>query len=260
MEPNARKTPTRFVVLFEHRSGSTYLVEALNSHSRIRAEKELLAVIKGKVEKGKAEPGDQLVCIEKLYVPGDHGYDVIGFKTKIKDILDPAGLARVLKANEARVILLRRRNRIKLLVSLRNAMRLNEATGDWNRYDETVPLAPLHIEVGEFKQWLERADKANRELSEYARGLGLPILELHYEDILADNEEAFRRVCGFLGVDYEPLEAGTKKNTRDDLRQVVANFDELKAAFAGTVYEPMFDEVTQSQSPTATPQATSTGK
>lgn len=253
METNALFTPTRFAVLFEHRSGSTYLVEALNSHSKIRAEKELLSVIRGKVEKGNAQPGDQLVCIDKLYVPVPtyHGYDVIGFKTKIKDILDPAGMARVLKANEARVILLQRRNRIKLLVSLRNAMRLNEATGDWNRYDENVQLPPMHIEVGGFKQELELEDKANRELNEYARGLGLPILELHYEDLLADSGGAFRRVCGFLGVDYEPMEAGTKKNTRDDLREVVANFDELKAAFTGTVYEPMFDEVTQPQSPTA---------
>jgi LPS sulfotransferase NodH len=251
MEPNARHIPTRFVVLFEHRSGSTYLVEALNSHSRIRSEKELLAVIRGKVEKGEADPGNQLRCIDKLYVPGNHGYDVIGFKTKIKDILDPVGMARVLKANEARVILLQRRNRIKLRVSLINAMRLNEATGDWNRYDETVQLTPLHIEVGGFKRELELEDKANRELNEYARSLGLPVLELHYEDLLADSEEAFRRVCGFLGTNYEPLEAGTKKNTSDDLRHVVANFDELKAAFAGTAYEPMFDEVMQPQSSAA---------
>ena len=248
MESNPSEIPTRFVVLFEHRSGSTYLVEALNSHSRIRAEKELLAVLKHKVEKGKADIGDQLTCIEKLYVPGDHDYDVIGFKTKTKDICDPEGLAQVLKENEARVILLRRRNRIKLLVSLRNAMRLNEATGDWNLYDESDRLATLHIEVGEFKEWLERNEKASRKLNDYARGLGLPVLELHYEDLLTDNQGAFGRVCEFLGVDHEPLEAGTKKNTSDDLREVIENFEELKTAFAGTPYEAMFDEVLQPRS------------
>ena len=245
MKSSPNKTPTRFVILFEGRSGSTYLIEALNSHSRIRAEKELLAAIRNRLEAGQTDVQDQLDCIERLYRPGDHDYDVIGFKTKMKDIQDPEGLAGVLRDNGVRVILLRRRNRIKLVVSLLNAMRLNEATGDWNLYREADRQAKLKLEPGLFKEWLEASEKAGLELSNYARSLDLPLLELHYEDILLDNQGAFQRVCDFLGTACEPLEGRTKKNTSDDLREALENFGELKAMFEGTQYEEMFDEVLQ---------------
>ncbi len=245
MNTPSDKTPTCFAVLFEGRSGSTYLVEALNSHPQIRAEKELLAGLKKKINKGMAEAGDQLGCIERLYVPGDHEYDVIGFKTKMKDILDPEGLAAVLRTNDVRILLLQRRNRIKLLVSLMNAMRLNEATGDWNLYKESDRQATINLDPAEFKEWLEGAEEANRELNAYAHELGLPVLELYYEDILTDATSTFARICDFLGVEAQSMEGECKKNTSDDLREVLENFDELKSTFAGTRYESMFDEVIQ---------------
>jgi LPS sulfotransferase NodH len=247
MKSKSSKTPTRFVVLFEGRSGSTFLVESLDSHSKIRAEKELLAMLKKRFKEGRAEAGEQLEWIENLYLTGNHDYEVVGFKTKFKDILDPEGLANLLKENEVRVILLQRRNRIKLLVSLLNAMRLNEATGDWNLYKESDRMMTLRVDVEEGQKWLEASEIQNRKLNDYARSLGLPFLELSYEDILVDQEKTFRQVCKFLGVAFEPLKGGTKKNTSDNLRDVLENFDELKDAFKGTRYEAMFDEILESQ-------------
>lgn len=231
---------TRFVVLFEGRSGSTYLIESLASHPQIRAEKEILATLKQRVDRGTAEPNAQLRAVEELFAPGQHEYNVVGFKTKLKDILDWENLAEVLQKLDTRIILLQRRNRIKLLVSLMNAMQLNEATGDWNLYNESDRQPMIHIDVGEFKQWLDRTEQSNAYLNSYARQLQLPLFEVFYEDIFENAGETFERTCQFLDVPYRSLRGSCIKNTSDDLREVVENFDELKAAFAGTQYEDMF--------------------
>lgn len=243
MQSTTEKKPNCFIVLFEARSGSTFLAEALNSHSKIRSEKELLSTLREQFERGKATPEKQQECISKLYVAGDHDYDVIGFKTKIKDILDREKLAAVLRENHASVILLQRKNRIKLLVSLLNAMKLNDATGEWNLYDESDRQGVMRLDPEQFNEWLIKVEESNRDLQDYAKSLNLPILEVYYEEILCDAEVSFRRICEFLGVDYEPLEGGTKKHTSDDLREVLKNFDELASSFENTHYQEMFFEV-----------------
>ena len=51
------------------------------------------------------------------------------------------------------------------------------------------------------------------------------------------------RVFSFLEVEPRPVELSTLKITNDDLREVIVNFDELRAMYSGTQYEVMFDEV-----------------
>jgi LPS sulfotransferase NodH len=233
--------PTPFVVFFEGRSGSTYLVESLHDQRDVYAEKEFLAELRSK-NKG---PREQLAWVRDYFTPleGDR-YRAIGFKAKLQDVLDPAGLAEVLAEFGARVVLLQRRNRIKLVVSLLNAMRLNDATGEWNLYDAGDRPSAFGIDVGSFREWLEKVEDANRGLRRYVDGMGLPVLRVDYEDLLVDEHEMMSLVCGFLGVAYDPSCRGRcLKNTSDDLRKVVVNLDELRAAFAGTRYEPMFGEV-----------------
>jgi hypothetical protein len=66
---------------------------------------------------------------------------------------------------------------------------------------------------------------------------------LFYEDLLEDEPGFVRRTLEFLNCTNLPLNSMTLKNTNDDLREAVVNFDELRAAYAGTRYESMFDEV-----------------
>jgi len=239
---------TRFLVLFEGRSGSTYLIESLATHPQIRAEKEMFASIKEKTERESAASAEQLRCLQAFFASGPYDYRAVGFKTKIKDILDRDKIAGALQQFGTRIILLQRRNRIKLLVSLLNAMQLNEATGDWNLYRESDRQPKLQIDVAEFKQWLDVTEQSNLDLNQYAEQLGLPILRLFYEEILTADGPTFERVCDFLGVPYQALNGNCIKHTSDDLREVVQNLDELKGEFIGTRYEPMFEEVLHSPS------------
>ena len=47
----------------------------------------------------------------------------------------------------------------------------------------------------------------------------------------------------FLDVPERAVQSKTLKHTSDDLRQVITNFDDLRARYTGTRYASMFDEV-----------------
>lgn len=223
-------------------------MESLDSHPNISAEKERFAALREHVERGKADQGRQLRWASEFYSAKAVAESrAIGFKTKLPDILDPLGFADLLQKRGARVIHLQRRNRIKLLVSLINGIRLDKATGEWNLYRDRDRLCPFAVDIEEFKIWLQKVESANRQLADYVETLQLQKLQVTYEEILCDPKSTLAGICQFLEVSSVDIHGQTKKNTSDDLRRVVLNFDELLEEFRGTRYEPMLKEVLTSE-------------
>ena len=72
-------------------------------------------------------------------------------------------------------------------------------------------------------------------------------MRVTYEELLPNPQRTFDALSTFLGLRPEPLHGRTEKATSDDLRLALANFDELRAQYAGTPYADMFDEVVASQ-------------
>ncbi len=234
-----RPTVTPFVILFIERDGSTYLTSLLESRADIRVVYERLAVMR---QKGQGA-GEQLAWAGRFLTPPPIGRAAaIGFKTKLVDVLDPEGFTRLLRAHNCRVLQMRRRNHVKAVVSRINAKRLYETSGRWNLYRQEDRLPALEIDPKEFRQFLLEREEAERELRDYVRQLELPALEIVYEDLVRTRRETLGRVFEFLGVPMAEAEGKTLKHTNDDLRQVILNFDELRAVYSGTRYAPMFDE------------------
>jgi hypothetical protein len=229
------RNPVRFVILFVGRSGSSNLVEALDSHPGISARGEWLF--------GKDSDRQLRVAREFLTQPPHGEYSAVGFKTKLKDVRDPEGFAKLLREAEARIIFLQRRNSIKHVVSRFNSYRLHGVTKHWNLYNEEDRLPPATIDLMWFSGNLQEIEEEKRELEGYVKNLGLPTLSLCYEDLLVEQRASLERVFSFLGVRFEPVRGRCIKNTNDDLREAVSNFDELRSHYIGTPYEQMFDEV-----------------
>jgi LPS sulfotransferase NodH len=225
-----------FVILFQGRAGSTYLTEALGSHPEVHAWFEELSVEEtaaGQLESARA----------MLAAPPDASCRAFGFKAKLVDLFDPDAFAEVLREAHARVIALHRRNLVKWTVSWFTSDRLNETTGDWNLYREHDRLPPLEIDLDLFRERLAYVEAAAQRLRDFVAELELPTLTLHYEDLLADAAEFLRLAQAFLGVEPRPLAGRSIKNTPEDLAEVVLNVAELRAQYAGTRYEAMFDDV-----------------
>ncbi len=231
---------TPYIILFIERDGSTYLTSMLMSHPQVEAVYEHFAVMK---QQGTTAE-EQLHWAQSFLTPPLIGKKkAVGFKTKLVDVLDHEGFAAIVQKTGCRIIQMRRRNFIKAVVSRINARRLFEASGKWNLYQESDRMPPLQINLVEFDQFIKEREQADQELDDYAASLKLPRLIIEYEDLLTAKDQTLNSLFAFLKIKDLPVQSKTLKNTSDDLREVVLNFDELRAHFAGTVYDAMFDEM-----------------
>lgn len=237
-----RPQVTPFVILFVERDGSTYMTTLLQEHPDVETVFERFAVMK---QKGQTAE-EQLAWANDHWTPAlVSKVGAIGFKTKLVDVLDLDGFTRLLREKNVKILYMYRRNRIKAVVSRINARRLHEATGNWNLYQESDRQPPMTVDLAEFHQFVREREEADNALAAYVERLQLPQMRIQYEDLQADKDGMLKQIFAFLGVPDVAVQGKTKKHTSDDLREVVLNFDELKASFAGTPYFEMFDEVAE---------------
>lgn len=236
--PTLRAHVVRFVILFPGRVGSTYLVSALDSHRDIEAKGERLDPLRAAGAQAQLHWTRRYLC-----GPIINRHRAVGFKTKLRDVLDTEGFELLLHELDARVVLLDRRNDVKHVVSRVTARRLRDTTGRWNRYGTEPPAAPLEIDLDDFDERLRAVVAEKGVIAEFVAGLDRPSLHVDYEDLLAAPEATFDRVLDFLDVRRQPIRGATEKHTSDDLRDVLVNFVALRARYENTVYGPMFDEI-----------------
>jgi LPS sulfotransferase NodH len=231
---------TPFVILFVERAGSTFLITALKSHPEVQALTEKFDAMR-KEGKGAAE---QLEWASAFLTPPFVGtHRAIGFKTKLVDVLDRDGFARLITERKCHVIQMLRRNPVKAVVSTLNARRQWNLSGNWNRLSDNAKLPPFEVDPAEFARLLHEREELDRDVEGYVSALQRPTLRLFYEDLLQDEHAFVSKTLDFLNCTDQPLTSLTLKNTNDDLREAVVNFDDLRAGYAGTRYESMFDEV-----------------
>lgn len=231
---------TPFVILFVERAGSTFLITALKSHPQILALTEKLDAMR---KEGKTA-ADQLEWTRSILTPPMVGpHRAMGFKTKLLDVLDPEGFAAILRERKCRIIQLQRRNTVKAVVSTINAKRQWEVSGNWNLLSESTRLPAFAVDPAEFESLLAQREEWDRQVEDYTERLQLPTLRLWYEDLLADETAFVDKAVTFLTGESRQLQGSTLKNTGDDLKTAILNFDDLRQRYAGTRYESMFDEV-----------------
>jgi hypothetical protein len=235
-----RHQVTPFVVLFVERAGSTYLITALKSHPGVLALTEKLEALR---REGLGSAAQLRWASEFLTPPLIGRHVAIGFKTKLVDVIDQDGFAQLLRERRCRIIQLQRRNAVKAVISTINARRQWEVSGNWNLLNESTRLPAFEVNPDQFDDLLQQRVRLDRDLEDYVEELRLPTLRLYYEDLLQDESAFLDRALGFLTGKRRVLRGATLKNTGDDLRGAIVNFDQLRTLYAGTPYEPMFDEV-----------------
>jgi hypothetical protein len=213
-------------------------MELLNAHPNIHA---LSEEFNDPQENGSAA---QLEWVRRYFTPPLIGrYKVIGFNTKLENVLDPNELAKLMKKYKCKVINLQRRNRIKGTVSYFVGKKLSEATGMWGLFKEENRPSAVYIDPDEFDEHLQIREQLQRDQDRYINNLGLPALSLCYEDLSLDKDGVLKQVFSFFHIKPLTVKATALKITSDNLRNAILNFDELKSRYIGTQYENMFDEI-----------------
>jgi LPS sulfotransferase NodH len=154
-------------------------------------------------------------------------------------INDLGKVLEYLKSNKAiRVIHLKRRNRLRSMVSIKVAgkNKVYAIRNDRKRNKEIT----IKLFMDECLKHFEDVDHWEKKYDNFFQDHSL--LEVYYEDLTKNTQAECNRILDFLGVRFRALRAKTRKQNVRSLSEIIENYQELKGQFAGTEWEKFFDE------------------
>lgn len=244
MAPRSPRRPIRFVILAAPRTGSNWLCTILDSHPEILCHHEIfnpeaihysLSCRSGELDLGSVEERDRKPeeVLRRIWQES-FGHRVVGFK--LCKGQNPTVFRRVLADRGVKKILIERKNRIKTLVSEKVA----ELTGEWESYPGMVigkRKLKVEVDLAGLREHIAVTQRYYDGLREMLEDSRQEWLELTYESLPYDDER--RRALEFLAVSprVRDLTGATRKQNPRDLRDLIANFDELASRLRGTDLE-----------------------
>lgn len=227
---------TRFVLACFSRTGASWLCQMLNSHPSILCHGELFnssrfgwtgddaanAALAG-TWTATTRDANPAAFVEAVFA--DHrGHESVGFK--LLNWHQPGLLQDLVRQPRVHKIILRRENRVRAYVSRTRA----ELTGWYANgiYDHLQ----VRLEPEGLLTFADRYDRFYAEMRQATQGS--PVMFVSYEHL---GEPATQSaLVAFLGVRSSdlPLSATIRRQSSGSLRRAIANFDELRAALAGT--------------------------
>ena len=238
-------------MLSTQRSGSTWVVDMLDSHPRVLAYSELfMHGGEGKPKWGQEQdlPYWQTYAREKHRITKPYwlwrylgeayserpGIDAVGFKlmysqlTRISRPLMPA-----LWLKRARIIHLIRRNALDVVLSKEAGAaregRLHARDG------EDVEQVRLSLDTDTLLRRMTLHERAIAGARVRFKRVGLPYTEVVYED-LASDESGFASLFEFLGVEPAPVSSSLQKLNPTSHEDLIENYGEVREALQGTEF------------------------
>lgn len=241
LDPRLREPEGRFLIFGQSRSGSTLLVDLLNSHPRVRCEGEIYY---------HRTPAPRLYRRARAR---HAGADVYGFKMHVHQLdyklrtPDPARFVRELHEDGYRFLYLRRANSLRQVLS---DQRRSQGGRTHYRGGSRPERRALRVDVAEVMAHLELRERYWREAE--ALLAPYPHHTVVYERDLADgrrHQATMDGVFAFLGL--EPVRVETELvriNTRP-IAELVENYEELRAAVAASPHAAMLEEAAAAPAP-----------
>ena len=245
--------PIRAIILTTQRTGSTFLVGALQAHPDVNCITELLvgAHLEPPAFLRTSRLGTKAArflmsggwhptrAIRRFYASSDKPVSV--FKAMYNQVSVPWTLRYLTRETDIRVLHLSRRNLLKMHVSqLLMPTRRNLI---WEPHT-TEPLPPVrtHVDPAVALEQMRRARADYEHFEELFRAhRRLPLV---YEDLIEGQRvrpSEGRRICDFFGIPDRPMHASLIKMNPESLKAMVSNYDELASALSGSEFASLLD-------------------
>jgi LPS sulfotransferase NodH len=238
---------TKFVVLTSSRTGSTWLVDLLNTQSSVDAHGELF-LAERRLTPAIAGRDDfprfiELHGIPRLTrLPRIVSYlnrlyrtpRAVGFKLMYTQLRRYPEILAYCALRRIRIVHLTRLNQIDVIVS----GELARMTGSSHAQAGRNSQAPkVHISAASIGGQIDRLCKRSRQATRLIELSWCPTLEVHYESLL-ESEIEFDRVLDFLDVvrSSDPIQSKLVKRGHQSHREAIANYEEIRSELAGTPY------------------------
>lgn len=211
---------TKFLIFGAGRSGSSLLVDLLDSHPQIRCEGEIL---------------HHRVLFPRLYVScraATAAQDAYGFKLlsyqlrQVQKMHDPGLFLQRLHESRWKIIYLVRRNILRRALS--NLYARHRQKFHARRDERPTEAVRMPVDVSELLSWMEGMERLNRFEQQLLSDL--PHLHIVYEDDLQDSHDhqpTVDRIFLYLGLPSARVKSNLVKATPRDLSDFVANHEEL---------------------------------
>lgn len=230
----------RFVIAGQERTGSNYLLVLLASHRNVVAFGEIFnssAEIRRTVRRIPDiihlhdDPVEYLgTCVYREYP--EH-VQAVGFKLFYSQARNKEWNAvwDYLRSTRVSVLHLKRRNLLDRYLSHQLALRSNR----WIALqgEENHVYRPIILDADDCLKEFHRSSWWQKEIDAFFKGNA--ILDVAYEDLWADPAGESQRIQDFLGLDYQGLWSKTVKQRTQKKRELIANYDDLKATLQDAV-------------------------
>lgn len=223
----------KFVIVSDSRTGSTLLMQLLNSHPEIICFGEEFKNLKG------------FTCgpiWSRIYRKRPSLVNWVGFKLFYRH--PSSGKDRevwnlIEQDKEIVIVHLMRRNILRSYVSKQIGLKTRKWTENINRPHELcedekkVKLDPENCREN-FESISGYIEKTEKRFKEHK------IIPVLYENLDKDKQGTMDRIYGELGVANFKVATNMKKQNPEKLEDLIINFSELKKEFAGTKWEYLF--------------------
>lgn len=263
-DAHSRNDYAKFVLLGTARTGSTWLLSLLKSHSRVVVYGEIFEYSNNFLTNliddlpyplfsfETREYFDSLrFCqpvdlLEKFvfrgYVTNQVG--AVGFKLFYDqpedDLVRDELWNRLLSDSSIHFIHLKRRNYLRMLASLEIANATNRWVGlpDGGVDPNFKPIFLSYRTCLDFFFEIERFEQIfDEKLSESN------VLTVYYEDLIKDVAKTGEVIQNFLHLDYQTLESPLQRQNSQPLSSLIVNYFDLLEAFSGSRWEHFFDDI-----------------
>jgi LPS sulfotransferase NodH len=242
-------TNTKFLVLTNNRSGSTWLMSTLNSHPQVTAQGELFLPRPRVAEKrwdsdfalpryietrfgwAAVRPFTVFSYLNRLYrMPG-----AVGFKLMYLQLAQYPEILGYLVWRRIPIVHLVRRNHLDVVVSYAVKAKIGRAhllSGDKTPRDLTIDLDTRTL-IRQLN-WLRRQQAYARRLLRLCR---LRHMEVAYDDLVRDPAQ-FEGVLDFLGIpaNQYALQSRLERIRGGGHRDVIANYEAVRNALASSEF------------------------
>ncbi|MCU0489862.1 MAG: sulfotransferase domain-containing protein [Anaerolineales bacterium] len=241
--------PRQFVILTRGRSGSNMLVSLLCLHPKIHMQNEIFheAIVTSQGVQAAINSAGAVSYVKQSFQRMD--YEIAtGFKL-LYPYLEPEYAERIgvrslpgvvdylAQEKNIHIIHLKRRNKLKTLASVKLA-RLSKK---YIRFDDQDPMndeQQILLTAEECESFFLQMEAWETKYDQLFAGDRL--LNLYYEELVADIPGKSREIQNFLQIPYYPLAPTTKKQTSKPLPETIANYAELKAHFQASPWGSYF--------------------
>lgn len=207
---------TRFIILCDPRTGSTWLHTLLNSSPKIMSYGEILT-----------EKDMSLGLEQTIWKPHHHSIKAVGCKIFYEQLITPAFehiFKEIKNSPHIKIIDLTRENKIETFVSLKIA----EQTDAWSvGAKHAKSRQSVYINEEELEEYMARQERNKTYILDEVKKRDL--YSVVYEKLSHKTDIILAEVQSFLGVKPRRLFSLLKKQNPEPLQELVLNYEEIES-------------------------------